>query len=129
MSVENELPKGWVWTKIGEIAETTSGGTPSRNHSEYYRGTIPWVKSGELNDAIVSKTEEYLSEEGFINSSAKIFPHGAVLIAMYGVTVGKTGILGIDAATNQAICALLPFGNVFNLNLRSTGCSHKEKKL
>jgi len=110
---EKELPEGWIWTKIGEIAETTSGGTPSRKHPEYYQGNIPWIKSGELNDKFILVAEEPISEEGLRNSSAKIFPRDTLLIAMYGATIGKTGILGIDAATNQAICAILPFNNIF----------------
>jgi type I restriction enzyme S subunit len=110
---ENELPRGWVWTKIGEVAETTSGGTPSRNHPEYYNGAIPWVKSGELEDTVIYDVEEFITEEGLKNSSAKVFQRGTVLVAMYGATVGKTGILGLDATTNQAICAIFPLMNAF----------------
>jgi type I restriction enzyme S subunit len=110
---ENELPRGWVWTKVGEVAETTSGGTPSRNHPEYYNGAIPWVKSGELEDTVIYDVEEFITEEGLKNSSAKVFQRGTVLVAMYGATVGKTGILGLDATTNQAICAIFPLMNAF----------------
>jgi type I restriction enzyme S subunit len=102
------IPKDWKVVKIGDIAQTSSGGTPSRAKREYYGGNIPWVKSSELKDNIIYDTEEKITKEGLQNSSAKIFPKGTLLIAMYGATVGKTGILGIDAATNQAICAILP---------------------
>jgi type I restriction enzyme, S subunit len=102
------LPAGWVWTTIGEAAKTTSGGTPSRKHPEYYGGSIPWIKSGELKGVIITNAEESISEDGLRNSSAKIFPKGTTLVALYGATVGKTGILGIDAATNQAVCAIFP---------------------
>jgi type I restriction enzyme S subunit len=102
------IPKHWKVVKIGDIAQTSSGGTPSRAKREYYGGNIPWVKSSERTDNIIYDTEEKITKEGLQNSSAKIFPKGTLLIAMYGATVGKTAILGIDAATNQAICAILP---------------------
>lgn len=101
-----ELPEGWVWAKVGETCVTTSGGTPSRKNKRYYGGTIPWLKSGELENKIITSTEEYITEEGLENSSAKIIPAGTLLMALYGATVGKLGILGIDSAINQAICAI-----------------------
>ncbi len=110
---ERLLPPGWVWTTIGEVADTTSGGTPLRKHPEYYGGTIPWVKSGELRDTFITSVDEFITEEGLINSSAKLFPHGTALVALYGATVGRTGILGLDAATNQAVCAIFPRQNTF----------------
>jgi type I restriction enzyme, S subunit len=113
VSEENELPEGWIWTTIGEVAETTSGGTPSRQSPEYYNGTIPWVKSGELEDNIILSVEEFITEEGLKSSNAKIFRQGTPLVAMYGATVGKTAILGLDATTNQAICAISPLQNAF----------------
>jgi type I restriction enzyme, S subunit len=109
----NELPGGWVRTTIGAVAETTSGGTPSRNHPEYYGGTIPWVKSGELKGGTITSVEEFITEEGLNNSSAKVFQQGTTLVAMYGATVGKTAILGIDTTTNQAICAIFPLKKAF----------------
>jgi type I restriction enzyme S subunit len=107
------LPDSWKWTTIGEVADTTSGGTPLRKHPEYFIGNIPWVKSGELGDGIVSETEEKISEVGLKNSNAKIFPSNTVLVALYGATVGRVGLLNIDAATNQAVCALFPRQNSF----------------
>jgi type I restriction enzyme S subunit len=98
---------------IGDVADTTSGGTPSRKHPEYFQGTIPWVKSGELGDGFISKTEEKITEDALRNSSAKLFPSDNVLVALYGATVGKVGILNIDAASNQAVCALFPRNNSF----------------
>jgi type I restriction enzyme S subunit len=92
--------------KLSEIAETTSGGTPQRGVSRFYGGKIPWVKSGELNDGYIIETEEFLTEEGLKNSSAKLFPAGTLLIAMYGATVGRLGILEMPASTNQAVCAI-----------------------
>ena len=103
-----ELPTGWKLVRLGDIAQTTSGGTPRRDKPQYYGGTIPWVKSGELGDRVVYETSETLSGEGLASSNAKIFPKGTLCIALYGATVGKLGILGIDAATNQAVCAVFP---------------------
>lgn len=94
--------------KIADIAETTSGGTPNRGMVEYYNGDIPWVKSGELKDGLITSCEEYITEAGLKNSSAKIFPKGTLLVAMYGANIGKTGVLDFDAATNQAVCAIFP---------------------
>ena len=102
------LPSHWRVVRLGEVAETTSGGTPSREVPEFFGGTIPWVKSGELNDTLVTRTEETITEDGLRNSNAKIFQKGTLLIAMYGATAGKVGILAIPATTNQAICAILP---------------------
>lgn len=110
-----EIPAHWKLVKLGEIAKTASGGTPSRKEPHYWGGDIPWVKSSELHDDIIYDTEEKITEEGLKNSSAKIFPKGTLLIAMYGhgQTAGRTGILGINAATNQAVCAIIPKNNEF----------------
>ncbi|EAH5153695.1 restriction endonuclease subunit S [Campylobacter coli] len=103
-----KLPQGWEWKNLGEIANTSSGGTPSRNKKEYWEnGNIKWLKSGELNDGYIDFIEENITEEAIKNSSAKIFQKGTLLIAMYGATAGKLGILNLDSATNQAICAFL----------------------
>jgi len=103
-----ELPTSWMITRLGDICKTTSGGTPSRTRSDYYGGTIPWVKSGELCDGLVSEIEETITEEGLKNSSAKVFTKGTLLIALYGATVGKLGILSRESATNQAVCGIFP---------------------
>ena len=104
---DNKLPQGWVECQLGEVFETSSGGTPKRGNPEYYQnGTIPWLKSGELNNSIIYSSEEFITEEGLNNSSAKIFPKGSLLIALYGATVGKLGILDFDSATNQAVCCI-----------------------
>ncbi len=96
----------WEEKQLKDIFNTSSGGTPKRGNPAYYGGTIPWLKSGELNNGIVTKAEEYITEEGLKNSSAKIFPRGSLLIALYGATVGKLGILDFDSTTNQAICCI-----------------------
>jgi type I restriction enzyme S subunit len=102
----NNLPSSWSIAKLGDICETTSGGTPSRKRLDYYNGNIPWLKSGELNNNVIFEAEEFINEDALKNSSAKIFPKGTLLVALYGATVGKLGILGIQATTNQAICGI-----------------------
>jgi type I restriction enzyme M protein len=99
----------WPMVELGEVCETTSGGTPLKNTKEYYQnGTIPWLKSGEVNQGFIYSSEEKITESGLKNSSAKLFPVNTVLIAMYGATAGKVGILKIESSTNQAICGILP---------------------
>ena len=102
------LPDNWVVTQISEIWFTTSGGTPSRSNKNYFSGNIPWLKSGELKNKPINNSEEFISEEAVQQSNTKIIPKGALLIALYGATVGRLGILNIDAAINQAICAIIP---------------------
>ena len=102
----NNLPLNWCECKLGDVFHTSSGGTPSRRETAYYGGNIPWLKSGELNDGIISEAEEFITKEGLENSSAKIFPKGSILLALYGATVGKIGILDFDSATNQAVCCI-----------------------
>ena len=96
----------WIEVELGDICETSSGGTPSRSDASNYLGSIPWVKSGELRSNVIEETEEHISETALKNSSAKVFPKGSLLIALYGATIGKSAFLGIDAATNQAVCAI-----------------------
>ena len=98
----------WQIKTIGEVCRTSSGGTPSRSRPDFFNGNIPWVKSGELTDGLVSEVSEFISEEALAGSSAKLLPAGTLLIAMYGATVGKLGVLARAAATNQAVCAIFP---------------------
>ena len=98
----------WPLVSINEFCKTSSGGTPSRKQPEYYDGDIPWIKSGDLREKTVDKATEFISELAVQNSSAKIVPKGAILLAMYGATVGRMAMLGIDAATNQAVCSIIP---------------------
>lgn len=97
----------WKTESLGEIAFMTSGGTPSKKNPEYYdNGTIPWVRSGELENGAIRDTEIKITQAGLDNSSAKIFPKGTLLIALYGATIGKIAWLDIDACTNQAVCGI-----------------------
>lgn len=107
-----EAKEEWEEKPLGNVVKTTSGGTPSRKHSEYYEnGTINWVKSKELNGSFISATEELITKEAVAKSSAKMLPEKSVLIAMYGATVGEYGILSKPMTCNQAVCALIPNEN------------------
>ena len=103
--VESEL------VKLGDVVKTTSGGTPSRKHMEYYGGNYGWVKSKELNGTFIVDTEETITDEAIAKSSAKLLPEKSILIAMYGATVGQYAILSKAMTCNQAVCALLPNDN------------------
>lgn len=103
--VESEL------VKLGDVVKTTSGGTPSRKHIEYYGGNYGWVKSKELNGTFIVDTEETITDEAIAKSSAKLLPEKSILIAMYGATVGQYAILSKAMTCNQAVCALLPNDN------------------
>lgn len=102
--------KGWEVKKIGDVCKTSSGGTPSKAHDEYYNGDILWLRSGEVCQGDIYDTEQTITLLGLENSSAKIFPVNTVVIAMYGATVGQVGILRKEMSTNQAICGILPNG-------------------
>jgi type I restriction enzyme S subunit len=104
----SELPRGWIVTTLQDIAMWSSGGTPSRSKPAYYVGTIPWFKTGELGPRVLKASAEHISDEAVSSSSAKVFPKGSVALAMYGATIGKTSIFGIDAATNQACAVGIP---------------------
>lgn len=104
----------WKNVRLGDIAETTSGGTPNRSNESFWNGHIPWLKSGELNDGIVVSAEEFITEDGLKNSSTKLFQKGTLLLAMYGATAGKLGILDFDSTTNQALCGIKPIKESFD---------------
>ena len=107
-----EVPSSWEWTTLGQIGIWQSGGTPSRSNKSYYGGNIPWLKTGDLNDGLITDIPESITEEAVMNSSAKLNPAGSVLIAMYGATIGKLGILTFPATTNQACCACIQYDAV-----------------
>ena len=100
----------WETVQISEFCKTGTGGTPSRSNMErYYEGgTIPWVKSGELRENIITDTGEHVTEAALKETSIKLVPAGALLLALYGATVGRLGILGVEATTNQAVCHIIP---------------------
>lgn len=124
-----EIPEEWEVVKIKNISKTYSGGTPSRNNKEYYGGNIPWVKSGEVNLGLIYETEEKITENGLKFSNAKNVSKETVLIALYGATAGKVGLLKIDATTNQAVLAVPNTYKKFNPNFMYYLLSSKEHKL
>lgn len=101
------IPEDWKVVSISKIAETSSGGTPSRSIKRYYNGTIRWITTSELKDSRIYDSIEHITEEAVQNSSAKMFPKGTILMAMYGATIGKLGILEVCSTTNQACCAII----------------------
>lgn len=105
------FPKSWELATIAKHFSVVSGGTPSRGNDSYWvGGTIPWVKTTEVKYAVITETEEHITQAGLDESAAKLLPPGTLLMAMYGqgVTRGKVGILGIEAACNQACAAMIP---------------------
>ena len=103
-----EIPESWEWVRLGSIGDWGSGATPSRSIPEYYGGDIPWLKTGDLNDGYIECIPENISRLALEKTSVRLNPTGSVLIAMYGATIGKVGILTFPATTNQACCACLP---------------------
>ncbi|MBR1695634.1 MAG: restriction endonuclease subunit S [Selenomonas sp.] len=106
----------WKEKTLKDCCRIGSGGTPSRKYPAFYRGDIPWVKTGEINWNELYDTEEHISKEAIDNSSAKLYRDGAVLVAMYGMgaTRGRAAILRTNATTNQAVCALETKENLLN---------------
>ena len=109
-----EIPDGWMWVRLGNCGSWGSGATPSRTNPEYYGGTIPWLKTGDLNDGIIKEIPEYITELALRKTSVRLNPPGSVLMAMYGATIGKLGILARPATTNQACCACIPYSGIYN---------------
>lgn len=109
-----DIPDSWEWVRLGEIGIWGAGATPSRKHPEYYNGNIKWLKTGDLNDGVVTETTETITQEGVENSSVKFNEVGNVLIAMYGATIGKLGIAGVEMTTNQACCGCEVFNGIYN---------------
>ena len=109
-----DIPDSWEWVRLGNIGDWGAGATPSRTHPEYYGGNIPWLKTGDLTDSYIDAIPETITELALEKTSVRLNPAGSVLIAMYGATIGKLGILSIAATTNQACCACFPLGGLDN---------------
>jgi type I restriction enzyme S subunit len=111
-----EVPAHWEVKKIFHVAKIDTGATPDRSKEAYWGGEIPWVKTGEVNYETIVKTEEHITTAGLKNSATRLAPAGTLLMAMYGqgVTRGRVSLLGIDAAYNQACCAMIFKNEVFN---------------
>ena len=109
-----DIPETWVWIRVGDIGSWGSGATPSRTNPAYYGGSIPWLKTGDLNDGFIKEVPEYITELALEKTSVRLNPVGSVLMAMYGATIGKLGILEIPVTTNQACCACIPYAGMYN---------------
>ena len=109
-STLGEIPENWCVQSIGEfVDDMKNGGTPKRGESDYWdNGTVPWLKTGEINNNIIIKSEEYITEWGLKNSSAKLLPINSIIMALYGKgTAARIGLLKLEATTNQACCAMI----------------------
>lgn len=109
-----DIPENWKWVRVGEMGSWASGATPSRTNPQFYGGTISWLKTGDLNDGYIEEVPEHITELALEKTSVRLNPEGSVLMAMYGATIGKLGILNKPMTTNQACCACIPFSGVFN---------------
>ena len=110
-----EVPENWCWTRLGDVASWAAGATPDRHQPKYYTGgSIPWLKTGDLTDGIITDVPEQITELALKETSVKLQPPGTVLIAMYGATIGKLGITQFPLTTNQACCGAIPFHGIFN---------------
>ncbi|HBH11591.1 MAG TPA: restriction endonuclease subunit S [Clostridiales bacterium] len=122
-----DIPDNWCWVRLGEIGIWSAGATPLRSNSKYYKdGTIPWVRTGDLNDGLILEAPEFITDLALRETSVKLQPVGTVLIAMYGATIGKIGVLGIEATTNQACCGCNLYSGVLNWYLFYYLMSHKQ---
>ncbi|EFA68245.1 restriction endonuclease subunit S [Cylindrospermopsis raciborskii] len=103
-----KIPEHWEVRKVSHAFQKIgSGTTPSTNHYDYYEGNIPWVNTSELREKVITDTSAKLTNKALLDHSVlNLYPPGTLLIAMYGATIGRLGILGITACTNQACCAL-----------------------
>jgi type I restriction enzyme S subunit len=109
-----EIPESWEWVRLGNIGSWGAGATPSKAKPEYYKnGNIPWLRTGELNNGYVFDSEIKVTQTALDNCSLRMCRKGDVLIAMYGATIGKVAIAGIELTTNQACCACTPI-QIFN---------------
>lgn len=111
--IDQYIPDMWSVVSVKEYCtDMKSGGTPNRGDEEFWNSKdIPWLKTGEIFNNIIIDTEEYISENGLNNSSAKILPKDTVLMSMYGVNAGQLGILKIESSTNQACCGMICSNN------------------
>jgi type I restriction enzyme S subunit len=109
----SELPAGWQLARLDELCEWGSGGTPRRSEPSYFGGEYPWITISDLNDGVVSRTAEFLTEAGIESSAAKLVPERTVLVALYG-SIGKLGITAQPSTTNQAIACALPDDAAFD---------------
>ena len=108
------IPKTWTWGRLADVGDWRAGATPSRTNPNYYGGEIPWLKTGDLTDGDIQEASEYITDLALKETSVRLNPEGSVLMAMYGATIGKLGILTKPMTTNQACCACIVSPYLFN---------------
>lgn len=108
------LPAGWLLRGLGEVAKWGSGGTPKSGTPAFYGGEIRWAVIGDLTESWVIETAQTITNAGLEKSSAKIIEPGTVMLAMYGASIGRTGIAAVEMATNQAIAFAVPIDGVLD---------------
>lgn len=111
-----EIPNSWCWCRMGQIGDWGAGATPLKSRSDYYNGDILWIRTGELNNGIVSNTEIKITDTALAECSLRINQIGDILVAMYGATIGKLAIVGAEMTSNQACCGCHPYG-IYNYYL------------
>ena len=109
------LPQGWAECTLENVGSWSSGATPSRSNKMYYEnGNVNWLKTGDLNDGYIDYIPEKITDLALKECSVRLNPQGSVLIAMYGATIGKVGILNTPSTTNQACCACITYSGIYN---------------
>lgn len=123
-----EIPEHWELWKVGRLVPNIgSGTTPSTGKADYYsEDGINWLQTGDLNDGVITETTKHITSKAVKECGLKIYPSGSLVIAMYGATIGKLGLLSIETATNQACCVLPPNNAVLNTLLRYTFVAAKQ---
>ena len=123
------IPEFLILTTLSNAGIWKSGSTPDRNNPKFYNGTIPWIKTGELNNSIIVSSQEKITSLAIEKCSLPVNDIGNVLIAMYGATIGKLGIAGIELTSNQACCGCKPYSGVYNKYLFYYLMASKQKLL
>jgi type I restriction enzyme S subunit len=111
---DGTLPEGWQVSCLGDVAKWGSGGTPKSGTAAFYGGPIKWAVIGDLTESWVTETAQSITNLGLEKSSAKIISPGTVMLAMYGASIGRTGIAAVEMATNQAIAFAVPHDGVLD---------------
>lgn len=102
-----KMPSGWKMGRLGDVADTVLGGTPSRDDKTLWGGDIAWINSGKVNDFRIIDASEYITQKGLENSAAKLMPAKTVVLAITGATLGQVSILEIESAANQSVIGIL----------------------
>ncbi len=104
-----QIPQDWLVYKVNWAFKTIgSGTTPDTNNRDFYtsKDGINWLQTGDLNDGTIKETSKLITKEALKKCHLQVYPKGSIVVAMYGATIGKVGILDIDCATNQACCVM-----------------------